>query len=59
MDGTMPALVGGVGPDWELREVEIPAPGPGPVLVREALDRMRSNDAVGKIVLEIPVGDAG
>ncbi len=34
MEGTMPALVGGAGPDWELRTVDIPEPGPGQVLVR-------------------------
>ncbi len=34
MDATMPALVGGAGPDWELRTVERPAPGPGQVLVQ-------------------------
>jgi NADPH:quinone reductase-like Zn-dependent oxidoreductase len=31
---TMQALVGGAAPDWELREIEVPAPGPGQILVR-------------------------
>jgi len=34
MSGSMLALVGGSGPRWELREVAVPAPGPGQVLVR-------------------------
>jgi NADPH:quinone reductase len=31
---SMRALVGGAGPDWEEREVDIPAPAPGQVLIR-------------------------
>src|SRR5438876_10543163 len=31
---TMRALVGGVAPDWEAREVDVPAAGPGQLLVR-------------------------
>jgi NADPH:quinone reductase len=31
---TMPALRGGISPEWELRDVEAPAPGPGQILVR-------------------------
>jgi len=34
MTKTMRALVGGVAPDWELREIDVPAPGPGQILVR-------------------------
>jgi NADPH2:quinone reductase len=34
MSATMPALLGGAGPDWEVGEVEVPAPGPGQLLVR-------------------------
>ena len=34
MTQTMRALVGGVGPDWEVRDVEVPAPGPGQILIR-------------------------
>jgi NADPH:quinone reductase len=34
MRGSMLALVGGSGPAWELRDVAVPAPGPGQVLVR-------------------------
>jgi NADPH2:quinone reductase len=34
MTGTMRALVGGTGPDWERRELDVPEPGPGQVLVR-------------------------
>lgn len=34
MTDSMPALVGGVAPDWELRDVPVPTPGPGQVLVR-------------------------
>ncbi|MFK0288732.1 zinc-binding alcohol dehydrogenase family protein [Streptomyces sp. NPDC090499] len=34
MTDSMPALVGGVTPDWELRDVPVPTPGPGQVLVR-------------------------
>lgn len=34
MAKTMRALVGGVAPDWEAREVDVPSPGPGQVLVR-------------------------
>jgi NADPH:quinone reductase len=30
----MRALVGGAGPDWEEREVEVPTPAPGQVLIR-------------------------
>lgn len=31
---TMRALLGGAGPDWEVRDVPVPTPGPGQVLVR-------------------------
>ena len=34
MAQTMSALVGGVAPDWELREVDLPAPAAGQILVR-------------------------
>lgn len=34
MTNTMRALVGGVGPDWEPRELAIPAPAPGQILIR-------------------------
>ncbi|MFJ8108339.1 zinc-binding dehydrogenase [Streptomyces sp. NPDC096132] len=34
MATTMRALLGGAGPDWEIREVDVPTPGPGQVLVR-------------------------
>ncbi|WP_231976103.1 quinone oxidoreductase family protein [Streptomyces sp. 3214.6] len=33
MTDSMPALVGGVAPDWELRDVPVPTPEPGQVLV--------------------------
>jgi NADPH:quinone reductase len=31
---TMRVLVGGAGPDWEVRELAVPTPGPGQLLVR-------------------------
>ncbi|MEV0296032.1 zinc-binding dehydrogenase [Nocardia sp. NPDC050710] len=31
---TMRALVGGAGPDWEVRDLDVPTPGPGQILVR-------------------------
>ena len=31
---TMRAFVGGVGPEWEVRELAIPTPGPGQILIR-------------------------
>ncbi len=34
MTNTMRALMGGVGPDWELRDVAVPTPGPGQILIR-------------------------
>ena len=34
MTGTMRALVGGVAPDWEARDVEVPEPGSGQIRVR-------------------------
>jgi len=34
MTDTMRALVGGVGPDWELRDLAVPTPGPGQILIR-------------------------
>ncbi|MGK8555328.1 alcohol dehydrogenase catalytic domain-containing protein [Nocardia gipuzkoensis] len=34
MAETMRALVGGAGPDWEIRELAVPTPGPGQILVR-------------------------
>ena len=34
MNASMPALVGGSGPDWEVHEVAVPAPREGQVLVR-------------------------
>ena len=34
MTSTMSALVGGVGPDWEVRELAVPTPGPGQILIR-------------------------
>lgn len=33
---TMQALVGGAGPDWELRAIDVPSPRPGQLLVRVA-----------------------
>jgi NADPH2:quinone reductase len=33
MTSTMRALLG-AGPDWEVRDVEVPTPGPGQILVR-------------------------
>jgi NADPH:quinone reductase len=32
--GSMRAMVGGAEPDWELRDVDVPAPAPGQVLIR-------------------------
>jgi len=91
MSATMQALLGGVGPDWKLGEVEVPTPSPGQLLVRGevaaalvpevlpavadgrirpivdtvvpiedaqlAADRLRANQAVGKIVIEMPSTD--
>ena len=34
MTSTMRAFVGGAGPDWEIREIPIPTPGPGQILIR-------------------------
>ena len=34
MGTTMRALVGGVGPDWEIRVLAVPTPGPGQILIR-------------------------
>ncbi len=34
MTETMRALVGGVAPDWQARDIEVPKPGPGQILVR-------------------------
>ena len=34
MTSSMRALVGGIGPDWEVRELAVPAPGPGQILIR-------------------------
>lgn len=34
MTSTMNALIAGTGPDWELRRVPVPTPGPGQLLVR-------------------------
>jgi NADPH2:quinone reductase len=34
MTPTMAALVGGAGPDWEVRHVDVPTAGPGQLLVR-------------------------
>jgi NADPH:quinone reductase len=34
MRGSMLSLVGGAGPGWEVRDVAVPAPAPGQVLVR-------------------------
>ncbi len=34
MTETMRALVGGVGADWEVRELAVPRPGPGQILIR-------------------------
>jgi hypothetical protein len=100
MTKTMRALVGGVAPDWEVRDVEVPTPGPQQILVRvraaarsarsrptrsstiatrsrhlrrwagltrrrcrsgwrpfddaqSAAERLRANQAVGKLVLEL------
>jgi NADPH:quinone reductase-like Zn-dependent oxidoreductase len=30
----MPALIGGVAPDWQLQQIDVPTPGPGQLLVR-------------------------
>ena len=34
MTSTMRALVGGIGPDWEVRDLAVPTPGPGQILIR-------------------------
>jgi NADPH:quinone reductase-like Zn-dependent oxidoreductase len=34
MTSTMRVLVGGIGPDWEVRELAVPEPGPGQILIR-------------------------
>lgn len=34
MLNTMRALVGGVGPDWQPRDLAVPTPGPGQILIR-------------------------
>jgi NADPH:quinone reductase len=34
MTKTMRALVGGLTPDWEILDVDVPTPGPGQILVR-------------------------
>ncbi|MEW1718246.1 zinc-binding dehydrogenase [Streptomyces sp. NPDC093109] len=34
MTSTMRALMGGAGPEWDVRDVDVPAPGPGQIRVR-------------------------
>lgn len=44
MSENMTALFGGVGPDWELRQVPLPEPGPGQVVVRARAVAMNEAD---------------
>ncbi|MYV97795.1 zinc-binding dehydrogenase [Streptomyces sp. SID3343] len=45
MPEIMAALYGGAGPEWELREVPVPEPGPGRVLVRARAVALNHADA--------------
>ncbi|WP_439678401.1 quinone oxidoreductase family protein [Embleya sp. MST-111070] len=45
MPETMAALYGGTGSEWELREVPVPEPGPGRVLVRTRAVALNHADA--------------
>ncbi|MFG2589470.1 zinc-binding alcohol dehydrogenase family protein [Streptomyces sp. NPDC048438] len=44
MPETMTALIGGTGPDWTVRQVPVPQPGPGQVLVRNRAVALNNAD---------------
>ncbi|MGA4788813.1 quinone oxidoreductase family protein [Nocardia sp. AB354] len=44
MPQMMRALVGGLGPDWSLRDVPVPQPGPGQVLIRNEAAATNNGD---------------
>lgn len=44
MTDTMPALVGGRGPEWVLADVPVPQPGPGQVLIRNRASATNNAD---------------
>ncbi|MFD5872149.1 alcohol dehydrogenase catalytic domain-containing protein [Streptomyces sp. NPDC060322] len=45
MADTMAALFGGVGPDWTAREVPVPQPGHGQIVVRARAVALNNADA--------------
>ena len=56
MAATMTALFGGEGPDWKAREVAVPDPGPGQIVVR-AYSAALNNADIGMLAAADP--DAG
>ncbi|MFA3878611.1 zinc-binding alcohol dehydrogenase family protein [Streptomyces sp. MMCC 100] len=59
MSDTMSALLGGSGPDWELREVSVPTVGPGQVLVRARAAALNNGDAVALAAADPTAGGTG
>ncbi|WP_109006091.1 quinone oxidoreductase family protein [Streptomyces rishiriensis] len=45
MPETMTALFGGIGPDWTTRQVPVPQPGPGQIVVRARAVALNNADA--------------
>jgi len=58
MNRSMPALVGGNGPDWEVHDVAIPVPGPGQVLVQVRAAGVNRAD-LGMLAGRYPAGGPG
>ncbi|MYX74174.1 MULTISPECIES: zinc-binding dehydrogenase [unclassified Streptomyces] len=59
MPATMTALFGGTGPDWEAREIPVPRPGPGQVLVRARAVAVNNADPVMLAAADPTAGGTG
>ncbi|GGV58261.1 NAD(P)H quinone oxidoreductase [Streptomyces longisporoflavus] len=59
MAATMTALFGGTGPAWEAREIPVPAPGPGQVLIRNRAVALNNADAAMLSAADPAAGGTG
>ncbi|MFD6275134.1 zinc-binding alcohol dehydrogenase family protein [Streptomyces sp. NPDC060209] len=59
MPATMTALFGGTGPDWTPRQVPVPEPGPGQVVVRARAVALNNADAAMLAAADPTAGGTG